>query len=284
MNLNIDVLTLFPEMIEPVAAASMLGRASKNGILDIRAVNIRDFTQNKHKKTDDTPFGGGAGMVMSAQPVFDALRSVDAQDKRILYMSAPGQKAGPRSGDRSGGGGEPGDSLRSFMQGIDERIIDFWKPEEISIGDYILTGRKLAAMVVVDAVARMIPSVLGNQESHLEESVYSGLIEYPQDTTKPRVYEEMEVPEVLLSGNHKLIHLWKFEKACEITKERRPDLWEAFVRVSERSDERREKNRGSVCAERKQSVFISDGKAAGRSEEYCGGLLRPHFQRNRTRR
>ena len=114
-------------------------------------------------------------------------------------------------------------------EGIDERIIDYWKPEEISIGDYILTGGELAALVVIDSVARLIPSVLGNQESHMEESVYSGLIEYPQ-YTKPRVYEGMEVPEVLLSGNHRLIHLWKFEKACEITKERRPDLWDAFIK------------------------------------------------------
>ena len=226
--MNIDVLTLFPEMIEPVAAASMLGRASKNGILNIRAVNIRDFTQNKHKKTDDTPFGGGAGRVMSAQPVFDALRSVDAQDKRILYMSPRGRKL-DRDLVTDLAAEENLVILCGHYEGIDERIIDFWKPEEISIGDYILTGGELAAMVVVDAVARMIPSVLGNQESHMEESVYSGLIEYPQ-YTKPRVYEEMEVPEVLLSGNHKLIHLWKFEKACEITKERRPDLWEAFVR------------------------------------------------------
>ena len=168
--MNIDVLTLFPEMIEPVAAASMLGRASKNGILDIRAVNIRDFTQNKHKKTDDTPFGGGAGMVMSAQPVFDALRSVDAQDKRILYMSPRGRKL-DRDLVTDLAAEENLVILCGHYEGIDERIIDFWKPEEISIGDYILTGGELAAMVVVDAVARMIPSVLGNQESQMEESV-----------------------------------------------------------------------------------------------------------------
>ncbi len=226
--MNIDVLTLFPEMIEPVAEASMLGRASRNGILSIRAVNIRDFTQNKHRKTDDTPFGGGAGMVMSAQPVFDALRSVNAGDKRILYMSPRGRKL-DRSLIADLATEENLVILCGHYEGIDERIIDYWKPEEISIGDYILTGGELAALVVIDSVARLIPSVLGNQESHMEESVYSGLIEYPQ-YTKPRVYEGMEVPEVLLSGNHRLIHLWKFEKACEITKERRPDLWDAFIK------------------------------------------------------
>ena len=226
--MNIDVLTLFPEMIEPVAEASMLGRASRNGILSIRAVNIRDFTQNKHRKTDDTPFGGGAGMVMSAQPVFDALRSVNAGDKRILYMSPRGRKL-DRSLIADLATEENLVILCGHYEGIDERIIDYWKPEEISIGDYILTGGELAALVVIDSVARLSPSVLGNQESHMEESVYSGLIEYPQ-YTKPRVYEGMEVPEVLLSGNHRLIHLWKFEKACEITKERRPDLWDAFIK------------------------------------------------------
>ncbi len=215
-------------MIEPVAEASMLGRASRNGILSIRAVNIRDFTQNKHRKTDDTPFGGGAGMVMSAQPVFDALRSVNAGDKRILYMSPRGRKL-DRSLIADLATEENLVILCGHYEGIDERIIDYWKPEEISIGDYILTGGELAALVVIDSVARLIPSVLGNQESHMEESVYSGLIEYPQ-YTKPRVYEGMEVPEVLLSGNHRLIHLWKFEKACEITKERRPDLWDAFIK------------------------------------------------------
>lgn len=226
--MHIDVLTLFPEMIDPVVNASMLGRASKNGILKVNTVNIRDFTQNKHKKTDDTPFGGGAGMVMSAQPVFDALRSVSAEKKRILYMSPRGRKLDKQL-ITDLAAEENLVFLCGHYEGIDERIIDFWQPEEISIGDYILTGGELAAMVVIDAVARLIPSVLGNEESHMEESVYSGLIEYPQ-YTKPRIYEEMEVPEVLLSGNHKLIHLWKFEKACEITKERRPDLWQEFLK------------------------------------------------------
>ena len=167
-------------------------------------------------------------MVMSAQPVFDALRSVNAQKKRILYMSPRGRKL-DRDLVTDLAAEEDLVILCGHYEGIDERIIDYWHPEEVSIGDYILTGGELAALVVIDAVARLIPSVLGNQESHMEESVYSGLIEYPQ-YTKPRVYEDMEVPEVLLSGNHKLIHLWKFEKACEITKERRPDLWEAFLK------------------------------------------------------
>lgn len=226
--MNIDILTLFPEMIEPVAASSMLGRAAGKGILNINAVNIRDFTVNKHRKTDDTPFGGGAGMVMMAQPLFDALRSVEAEKKRIIYMSPRGRKLdGALAAELAKE--ENLVFICGHYEGIDERIIDYWKPEEVSIGDYILTGGELASLVVIDALARFIPDVLGNSESMLGESVYSGLIEYPQ-YTKPREFEGMTVPEVLLSGNHKAIALWQFEKACEITKDRRPDLWNEFLK------------------------------------------------------
>ena len=214
-------------MFAPVLGASMLGRASEKGILNINAVNIRDFAENKHRKTDDTPFGGGAGMVMMAQPIFDALRSVGAENKRIIYMSPRGRRLDGELA-RSLAQEEDLVFLCGHYEGIDERIIDYWKPEEVSIGDYILTGGELAAMVVIDATARLIPEVLGNNDSIMEESVYSGLIEYPQ-YTKPREYEGMGVPEVLLSGNHKAIAQWQLEKGCEITKERRPDLWEAYI-------------------------------------------------------
>ncbi len=230
--MNIDILTLFPEMFAPVLGASMLGRASEKGILNINTINIRDFSSNKHKKTDDTPFGGGAGMVMMAQPVFDALRSVGADKKRIIYMSPRGRRL---NGELARELAQEDELvfLCGHYEGIDERIIDYWHPEEVSIGDYILTGGELGAMVVIDAMARFIPDVLGNDESVMEESVYSGLIEYPQ-YTKPREYEGLSVPEVLLSGNHKAISLWQLEKGCEITKERRTDLWEMYINDSER--------------------------------------------------
>ena len=230
--MNIDILTLFPEMFAPVLGASMLGRASEKGILNINTINIRDFSSNKHKKTDDTPFGGGAGMVMMAQPVFDALRSVGADNKRIIYMSPRGRRL---DGGLARELAQEDELvfLCGHYEGIDERIIDYWHPEEVSIGDYILTGGELGAMVVIDAMARFIPDVLGNDESVMEESVYSGLIEYPQ-YTKPREYEGLSVPEVLLSGNHKAISLWQLEKGCEITKERRTDLWEMYINDSER--------------------------------------------------
>ncbi len=225
--MHIDILTIFPEMVEPVLSASMLGKAAERDILDINTVNIRDFTTNKHKKTDDTPFGGGAGMVMMAQPVFDALRHVEADKKRIIYMSPRGRLLDKELAlelSRE----ENLVFLCGHYEGIDERIMVRWQPEEISIGDYILTGGELAAMVTIDTIARFLPDVLGNGESAMEESIYSGLIEYPH-YTRPREYEGMSVPEVLVSGNHELIHLWKFEQACRLTKDRRPDLWTGFT-------------------------------------------------------
>lgn len=226
--MNIDILTLFPEMFDSVLGSSMLGKAQEKGIFNVRTLNIRDYTLDKHKKTDDTPYGGGAGMVMSSQPVFDALRAVNAEQKRIIYMSPRGKQL---DGDLARELAQEKDLvfLCGHYEGIDQRILDHWKPEEITIGDYILTGGELAAMVVIDAMARFIPDVLGNDESVMEESIYSGLIEYPQ-YTKPREYEGMCVPEVLTSGDHKKIRLWNFEQACILTKERRPDLWKEFLK------------------------------------------------------
>ncbi|QOX62530.1 tRNA (guanosine(37)-N1)-methyltransferase TrmD [Anoxybacterium hadale] len=227
--MKIDVLTLFPEMFRPVTEESILGRAKENGILDVRLTNIRDFSQSKHKKADDYPFGGGAGMVMLADPIFRALEHVEAKEKKILYMSPRGRLL-----DKELVGELSQRSelviLCGHYEGIDQRIIDHWEMEEVSVGDYILTGGELPAMIVIDAVARMIPEVLGSSNAHYEESIYSGLLEYPQ-YTKPREYAGMEVPEVLVSGNHKLIHLWQFEKSLELTRQRRPDLWEAYVRA-----------------------------------------------------
>lgn len=225
--MNIDILSVFPDMFKSVLGASMLGKASEHGLLNINPVDIRDFTADRHKKTDEAPFGGGAGMVMTAQPVFDALKFVNADKKRIIYMS-------PRGRMLDGNLAEELSKetnlvfLCGHYEGIDERIIEYWHPEEISIGDYILTGGELAAMVVIDVIARLIPDVLGNSDSIRGESVYSGLLEYPQ-YTRPREYEGMAVPEVLLSGNHEAIQLWKFEQSCIITKKRRPDLWKAFI-------------------------------------------------------
>ncbi len=230
-NVNIDILTIFPEMIEAVCSSSILGRAADKGILNIRAVNIRDFSENRHHKTDDAPFGGGAGMVMTPQPVFDALHSIQAENKTIVYLSPKGERA-----DQSVIQSLAQESDLVFLcghyEGVDERILDYWHPKEISIGDYILTGGELAAMVLVDAVARLLPGVLGNADSAMEESVYSGLLEYPQ-YTRPREYEGMAVPETLLSGDHRAIELWRYRTSLSLTREKRPDLWENYLATVE---------------------------------------------------
>ena len=229
--MRIDVLTLFPEMFRPVTEESILGRAKENGILDIRLTDIREFSRDKHKKADDYPFGGGAGMVMLADPVFHALNAIEAKGKKIIYMSPRGKILDQEMISELSQTEELV-ILCGHYEGIDQRIIDYWEMEEVSVGDYILTGGELPAMILIDAVARLVPDVLGSSSAHHEESIYSGLLEYPQ-YTKPRQYEGMDVPEVLISGNHKLIHLWQFEKSLELTKTRRPDLFEKFIEKTE---------------------------------------------------
>jgi len=225
---KIEILTQFPSMFVPIFGESILGRAVKEGILDIHISDIRDYSQDKHKKTDDTPFGGGAGMLMSPQPAFSALRALQAENKRILYMSPRGPILNQEMA-KNLAKEEDIVILCGHYEGVDQRILDYWKMEEVSIGDYILTGGELAAMVLVDTVARLIPGVLGSCESLNEESIYSGLLEYNQ-YTKPRDFEGLLVPEVLFGGNHKLIKLWQFENSLRLTKKCRPDLWELFLK------------------------------------------------------
>jgi tRNA (guanine37-N1)-methyltransferase len=225
--MKIEVLSLFPEMFTGTVDSSILGKAGQRGLLEIHVTDIRDFTQDKHKRVDDTPFGGGAGMVMSADPIFRALEWVDAANKRIVYMSPKG-KVLDKEVIEDLARQEDLVILCGHYEGIDQRVLNGWQIQEISIGDYVLTGGEPAAIVLIDAVARLIPGTLGNDASHDEESIYSGLLEYPQ-FTKPRTYRDMEVPEVLVNGNHKLIRLWQFEQSLLLTKERRPDLFEAYV-------------------------------------------------------
>lgn len=230
--MKINVLTLFPEMFTAVTG-SILGRAANKGILEFNFVQIRDFSKDKHKKVDDYPFGGGPGMVMMADPIFGALNSIEGMErgKKILYMSPRG-KVMDKEKIEALAGEEELTILCGHYEGVDQRVLDYWDMEEVSIGDYILTGGELPAMVLIDAVARLIPGVLASEGSATEESIYSGLLEYPQ-FTKPRSYEGMDVPEVLTNGNHKLINLWKFEKALELTKDVRPDLFDSFVKKHE---------------------------------------------------
>ena len=225
--MKIDILTLFPEMFTAVKS-SILGKAEEKGILDIRLTNLSDYSTDKHNKADDYPFGGGAGMVLLADPVFRAMEAVKAEGKRAIYMSPRGKILNQETIQQLAAEEELV-ILCGHYEGVDQRILDYWNMEEISIGDYVLTGGELPAMVLIDSVARMLPEVLSSSHAALDESVYSGLLEYPQ-YTKPREYQGMPVPEVLVSGNHKLIDLWKFEQSLILTKERRPDLLDAFLK------------------------------------------------------
>lgn len=226
--MKIDILTLFPEMFVPVTTSSILGRAAEKNLIDIRLTDIREYTKNKHRKVDDYPFGGGQGMVMMPQPIFDALRGIKAEGKKILYMSPRGRVLDKDKIQELSQLSELV-ILCGHYEGVDQRVIDCWEMEEVSIGDYILTGGELPAMVLVDSVARLIPGVLSGEDSAMEESVYSGLLEYPQ-YTQPREYEDIPVPEILLSGHHKNIDLWRFEKSLELTREVRPDMFEDYCR------------------------------------------------------
>jgi len=234
----IDVLSLFPQMFTPVIEESILGRAASNDIVDIRLCDIRDYAVNKHRRTDDTPYGGGAGMIMCADPVFRALESMDGKTGRVIYMSPKGRLLNTDL-IKELSGEDHLTLLCGRYEGIDERIIEYWHMDEITIGDYILTGGELPAMVLIDAVVRMLPGVLGSSDSHREESIYSDLLEYPQ-YTKPREYRGMKVPETLLSGDHSRISTWRYEKSLILTKTRRPDLFKAYLN-KDKSLNKREK-------------------------------------------
>jgi len=224
--LKIKILTIFPEMFDSVLNASILGRAREQGLLEVQCVDIRPFSDRKHKNTDDYPFGGGAGMVMLAQPIMDAMAAVTGPDfhGRRIYLGPRGATlttAKARELARE----EELILLCGHYEGVDQRALDACVDEEISIGDYILTGGELAAMVLTDCVARFIPGVLGSAESPEEESFSDGLLEYPQ-YTRPRELRGMEVPEVLLSGDHARIRAWRRMESLKATKRFRPDLLE----------------------------------------------------------
>ncbi|MDD6096503.1 MAG: tRNA (guanosine(37)-N1)-methyltransferase TrmD [Firmicutes bacterium] len=224
--MKINILTIFPEMFAPLRE-SMLGRAEEKGILEFNIVDIREFTTNKHKRVDDTPYGGGAGMVMQVQPILDAYRGSD-MGGQVIYMSPRGEILSQEIAEELSGLDEI-TILCGHYEGVDQRVLDLLDAREISIGDYVLTGGELPAMVLIDTVARFIEGVLASEESAMEESVYSGLLEYPH-YSKPREIEGLEVPEVLTSGNHGEIDLWRFEKAVELTAERRPEMLEKYVK------------------------------------------------------
>ena len=206
---------------------SMLGRAAENGILEFDITDIRDYTTDKHNRVDDTPYGGGAGMVMQVQPVMDAY-DAKGYGGRVIYMSPRGTILSEDLA-RDLAAEDEITMICGHYEGIDQRVLDRLGAEEVSIGDYVLTGGELPAMVLIDTVARFIDGVLSGEDSVNDESIYSGLLEYPQ-YSKPREYDGDEVPEILLSGNHGEIDLWRWEQSLKLTKERRPDLFEKYLK------------------------------------------------------
>ena len=230
--MKIDVLTLFPEMFNPVTRDSMIGRAVDRGILDIRLTDIRDFSNNKHNRADDYPFGGGGGMVMMADPVFGAMEHVNARGRRVIYMSPRGRILDEEK-VRELSQLEDLVILFGHYEGMDQRVLDYWNAEEISIGDYILTGGELPAMVLIDTVSRFVDGVLSNDESAMTESFSEGLLEYPQ-YSRPYEWHGKKVPDILMSGHHENVEKWRFEQSLIRTEERRPDLYKKFVETHEK--------------------------------------------------
>jgi tRNA (guanine37-N1)-methyltransferase len=232
--MKIEIATLFPEMCESVLAESIIGRARKKGAVDISCRNIRDYTKDKHRRVDDTPYGGGMGMVMQADPIFNCYEAV-CQDMgakpHTIYMSPKGNVFTQKRAVE----------LASYdniliicghYEGVDQRVLDEIVDEEISIGDYVLTGGELPALVIADAVSRMCEGVLSDELCYQDESHFNGLLEYPQ-YTRPEEWHGVKVPEVLLSGHHKNINDYRLTKSIEITKERRPDMYEKYLKSNE---------------------------------------------------
>ena len=223
---RVNILTIFPEMFESFFSSSILGRAREQGLIDIRTTDIRPYSKSKHHNTDDYPFGGGAGMVMMAQPILDAMVAVSAEypSARRIYLGPRGKKL-TTSLARELAQEKELVLLCGHYEGVDQRALDTCVDEEISIGDYILTGGETAAMVLVDCVARFVPGVLGSADSPEEESFSDGLLEYPQ-YTRPRDLNGMQVPEVLLNGDHAKIRSWRRRESLKATLKHRPDLLE----------------------------------------------------------
>ena len=231
--MRIDIATLFPEMCERVMSESIIGRARQRGHIEVNCHQIREYTTNRQKQVDDYPYGGGPGMVMQAQPIYDCCQDIIAQataaghtKPHVIFMTAGGRTL---TEERCKELAQKDSILLvcGHYEGIDERVIDALADEEISIGDYVLTGGELAALVVADSISRLCPGVLSSPEGYQEESFYGGLLEYPQ-YSRPEEWNGARVPEILLSGHHANIAKWRKEQAQQRTKTRRPDLWKAY--------------------------------------------------------
>ena len=239
-------MTLFPDMVRAVLSESIIGRAERADIIKIGYHNIRDFSKDKHRKTDDTPYGGGVGMLMTCQPIYDCYKDIisdidESSSTRVIYMSPKGRLFSHEVA-RELSEYDNLIFLCGHYEGVDQRVIDEICDEEISIGDYVVTGGEIPACIVIDAVSRLIDGVLADKECYEGESVASGILEYPQ-YTKPREFMGREVPEVLLSGDHKKIDEWRLQEAVRITAERRPEMLEAHPEILEALEPKKKKRR-----------------------------------------
>lgn len=234
MTIRIDVLTIFPEYFTIPLQNSLLGKAIQKGIMTVKIHNIRDFAKDKHKSVDDTPYGGGPGMVMKCEPIFEAVESLSGENslEHVILLS-PGGKLLTQEKVKEMAQWKDFVLICGRYEGVDERVVENLVTEEISIGDYVLSGGELPALVVIEAVSRMIPGVVGEWESVINDSLYNGLLTYPQ-YTKPAEFRGMKVPEVLLSGNHQEIKKWREIQAIERTKKKRPDLFEKYLKRKQR--------------------------------------------------
>ena len=226
--MRIDIITLFPEMFAPVLGESIIGRAQKSGAVEIHTHQLRDYALDKHRRVDDTPYGGGMGMLMKAEPsalCFEAICEESGTRPHFVYMSPQGRTLRQQRLRELAEATENICILCGHYEGVDQRVLDRYIDEEISIGDYVLTGGEIPAMVFADALCRMVPGVLTNNACFTEESHFGGLLEYPQ-YTKPAEWRGMAVPEILLSGHHQNIEKWRREQALEVTRKKRPDLLE----------------------------------------------------------
>ena len=230
-------MTLFPAMVEAVLGESIIGRARKNNLIEVESHDIRDYTKDKHKKTDDTPYGGGKGMLMATQPIWDCFNAIcqkQTEGKRYVIYASPRGRIFNHQVAKELTEYDHIVILCGHYEGVDQRVIDEIVDEEISIGDYVLTGGEIPACIIVDAVSRLVDGVLSDKECYERESIASGLLEYPQ-YTRPPVFNGKEVPAVLLSGHHANIDKWRLEKSLELTKERRPDLYEKYIKEQEKN-------------------------------------------------
>ena len=244
--MRFDIMTLFPDMVSGVLSESIIGRAQAAGIVSVHSHNIRDFSTDKHRKTDDTPYGGGRGMVMTCQPIYDCYQHILAQlpageRPHVIYVSPKG-RIFDHSVAKELSQYKNITILCGHYEGVDQRVLDEIVDEDISIGDYVLTGGELPACIIVDAVSRLVEGTLPEAVCHEDESVASGILEYPQ-YTKPRVFMGREVPEVLLSGDHAKIDRWRLEAAVEITRERRPDMLLLHPEIEEPLKPKKKKTR-----------------------------------------